>query len=132
MKKIKALFFVLSFLMTVAITLSACSFNYTRYNLIEINVGGLTLEHYYYNYIEFNYDNNTYKIENKTKLNNVVTKQTGNFFVDKDNKVLFTNDDIPSQNYIMYPNENAFFQDDKFHVEAYIEGYGYINMIYKK
>ena len=152
MKKLAKLFIALAFSIILAFGVTACgtgggadnvggSSGYTngsgyvgsstntsnskvvRYDLSSIKCSNLTVAHYDYNYIKFNYGNNTYYLENKSKQNGIVTKQSGTFSVTGD-AVTITNSDIPSQNYFLYPNETLTFSGSKFKIEAYIAEYG--------
>ena len=94
-----------------------------KYKLSSVKFANLTVGHYDYNYIEFNFGNNTYYLENKSKQNGIVTKQKGSFSIDGDS-VTITNSDIPTQNYFLAPNETLSFSGDDFKAEAYIAEYG--------
>ena len=113
------------------LTLYSCG-NSEKYELVDIEFANITVDHYEYNYIEFDHDKGTYKLENKTKGTEIVSKQTGRFIVDKNDNITFTNDDIPSQDYVLYDGEKAYFSGDKLHIEAYIDGYGYVSLTYEK
>ena len=86
-----------------------------------------------YNYIDFNFDDNTYTLKNKVKANGIVTKQTGAFIKDQFGGVTITNDATPSQNYFLYYNEDLLFSNDytNFYVSATISGTEIV-MIYTK
>lgn len=94
-----------------------------KYKLSSVKFSNLTVNHYDYNYIEFNFGKNTYYLENKSKQNGIVTKQKGSFSVNGKN-VTITNSDIPTQNYLLSPNETLSFSGDDFKVEAYVAEYG--------
>ena len=104
----------------------------TRYNLTDIDFANITVEHYDYSYIEFNFENNTYYLENKAKANGIVSRQSGNFIVDANNYVTITNNDIPTQNYLLYPGETLRFDGDNFYASAYISGYGNASLTFTK
>lgn len=118
-------------LMVVGVILLSCMFgcanSSTRYSLYEIDLMGITTEHYEYNYIEFNNETNTYKLENKAKGNGIITKTTGDFFVDKDGVVRITCNEIPNQNYFLAEGESLYFEGNYFYVV-----YGNYKMVYKK
>lgn len=120
-------------LMSVLFIFAAgCAENYERYNLSDINLGGVTVEHYEYSYIEFDFDKGIYRLENKTKSNGIVTKQSGSFTTGLNEHITVTNDDIPSQNYLLYIGEELYFKGSNFYVEAYIDGIGYCSLIFTK
>lgn len=130
MKKALSLILVFAFCM---ICLCACGGgSATRYNLTEVEFLGVTPDLYEYNYIEFNDANGTYVLENKVASNGVVTRQTGKFTVDANNNITFTNDQIPSMNYVLYAGEKATFNGNKLRVEATIEGFGDVYMVFTK
>ena len=103
-----------------------------KYNLVDIDFLNVTVSHYEYNYITFDFDNGTYVLKNKVKANGIVTEQTGKFTVDKDDNVTFTNDQVPTQDYVLYDGEDAYFDGDKLYIEAYIDGYGEVSMVFEK
>lgn len=113
-------------------SLAACA-NGDRYKLTSVFGLGVTIDAYEYNYIDFNFDNNTYTLENKAKSNGIVTKQTGTFKEDQFGGVTITNDAIPSQDYLLYYRETLLFSDDytKFYASATINGTEVI-LIYTK
>ena len=106
--------------------------NGVKYELIDMHFSNVTVDHYEYNYIEFDFDEGTYILKNKTKANGIVTKQTGEFTVDDDNYVTITNDDIPAQDFFLGDGEEVHFENDYLYIEANIDGYGYVYMIFKK
>ncbi|MBQ9118302.1 MAG: hypothetical protein IJY11_03770 [Clostridia bacterium] len=112
--------------------LVGCADNGIRYDLTEVDFSSVTVDHYEYNYIEFDFESNTYELENKAKGNGIITRQKGSFFVDDEDYVTITNDDIPSQDYLLYEGETLYFKGDNFHAEAYIPGYGNVYMIFSK
>lgn len=118
-------------LMVVGVILLSCMFgcanSSTRYSLYEIDFLGATMEHYEYHYIEFNNETNTYKFEQKAKVNGIITKITGDFFVDKDGVVRITCNEIPSQNYIFVEGESLYFEGNYFYIV-----YGNYKAVYKK
>ena len=92
MKKIVSLLLIL---VIATLCLASCS-NVTKYELIDIEFANISVSSYEYNYIEFNENNNTYKLENKAKQNGIVTKQTGTYSVDDKGNVSFTSDENPN------------------------------------
>ena len=132
-KKIKKYGIIAAIVVGVIILiLLVCGGNVDRYELVEINFSTLSVNHYEYNYIEFNHNKGTYKLENKTKSNGIICKQTGKFIIDNEGNVTFTNDDVPSQDYVLYPNESVYIKGNKLYVEAYISGYGNVSMVFEK
>ena len=120
----KLLVFLLSIMLILpTFSLAACA-NGDRYELTLVSGLSISTEAYEYNYIDFNFDNNTYTLKNKAKANGIVTKQTGSFKEDKFGGVTITNNEIPSQDYILYYNETLLFSDDysKFYASATISG----------
>jgi hypothetical protein len=107
--------------------------NGERYELSVIAGLGITTDMYEYNYIDFNFDNNTYILENKVRANGIISKQTGTFSEDSYGDVVISNEDIPSQDYILYYNEQLSFSNyhNKFYVSAMIDGIEVV-MIYTK
>ncbi len=83
-------------------------------------------------YIEFDFGNGTYKLKNKVKINEIVSIQKGDFWVDDDNHITITNDDIPSQNYLLCPGEEIYFEGNKLIIKGYVLGYGDISMTFQK
>ena len=132
MKKLLILLLTILLIFPV-FSLTACA-NGDRYKLTYVSGLGLSTEVYEYNYIDFNFDNNTYTIENKTKVNGIVTKQTGTFKENEFGGVTITNKEIPSQDYILYYNETLLFSDDhsKFYASATIGGTEVIMIFTKK
>ena len=132
MKKIIVTFLTAIMLITTMLLVTACV-NGDRYELTFISGLGISTDAYEYNYIDFNFDNNTYTLENKAKANGIVTKQTGTFKEDQFGGVTLTNDKIPSQDYILYYSETLLFSDDynKFYASAKINGVEII-MIFTK
>ena len=128
MKKIVSLLLIL---VISTLCLASCS-NVTKYELIDIEFANISVSSYEYNYIEFNENNNTYKLENKAKQNGIVTKQTGTYSVDDKGNVSLTNDDNPNMDYVLYNNEKTYFKGNAFYVEAYIPGYGNVSMTFSK
>ena len=128
----------LTFLLTILLTLSTFSLagcaNGDRYELTYFYGLGVSIDAYEYNYIDFNFDNNTYTLENKVKANGVVTKQTGSFTEDLFGGVTLTNNEVPSQDYILYFNELLLFSDDyeKFYASATISGVEVVMIFTKK
>ncbi|MBR2466604.1 MAG: hypothetical protein IKB38_06740 [Clostridia bacterium] len=126
---------IISFLLLVTIvtiSLASCSGSAERYELVDMDFPGVSVEAYEYNYIEFNEKDKTYTLENEAKQNNVVTKQTGSYTVDDDGYITFTNDDNPNAPYILYSNEKCYFQGDCFYAEANIPGIGKVSMTFSK
>ena len=133
MKKIISMLLAVILAFSVVLVLGSCGgSNGERYDLVDIDFSGITVEHYEYNYIEFDHDEGTYSLKNKTKLYDTVTRQTGRFIVDPDNKVTITNDLVPTQNYLLYSGEKAYFSGNKFYVSASIPGYGNVSMTFEK
>ena len=132
MQKFKSILLVVLLLFSNFVIMSACNSNVVRYDLVRFENFPISVDAYYYNYVEFDYSNNTYKLENKAKQNDIVTRQTGKFFIGTDGFVTITNDAIPSQNYMLYQGEKSYFEGDRFCTEVYISGYGYIKSIYEK
>ena len=126
--------FLLSLCMAIVsvFSLTACGTG-DRYELTYISGLGLSTDAYDYNYIDFNFENNTYILKNKAKANGIVTQQTGSFIVDQFGGVTITNDAIPSQDYILYYNETLLFSNDntKFYASATITGIEVV-LIYTK
>ena len=133
MKKIIITFFTVIMLITTTFSLSACA-NGDRYELTLISGLGISTDAYDYNYIDFNFDNHTYTLKNKSKANGIVTKQTGTFKEDLFGGVTITNDNIPTQDYILYYNETLLFSDDynKFYASAKINGIEVVMIFTKK
>ena len=130
----KFLIFLLPLIMIFStFCLSACSKS-DRYELTSLHGLGVSADFYEYNYIEFNFDDNTYVLENKVKTNNIITKQTGSFIKDAFGGVTITNNDIPSQNYFLYSNETLYFSEDNslFYASATISGTEIIMIFTKK
>ena len=132
MKKITSLVLIVTLLLSAICILSSCGKNVEKYELVDIDFSTVSVDHYEYNYIEFNFDKGTYKLENKAKTTSIVSTQTGRFLVDNQKNVTITNDSIPSQNYVLYSGEKAYFKGNKLHVEAYIQGFGKVYMIFEK
>ena len=133
MKKIMTNFLMTIMLFVTMFSLSACA-NVDRYELTQITGLGVSVKAYDYNYVEFNFDNKTYTLKNKVKANGIVTKQTGNFVEDGFGGVTISNNEIPSQDYILYNNETLLFSDDysKFYAYANISGREVIMIFTKK
>lgn len=123
--------YLLSLVLVVSF-LVGCASNAVRYNLSAVNFANVTVDYYEYNYIDFDFENHTYKLENKAKQVGLVVTQKGTFTVDENNFVTITNDDIPTLNYLLYTGETLYFDGDVFHVEAYIPGYGQCSMAFSK
>lgn len=132
MKKITTAFFVALMTFFLSLSFVACSGNVVRYDLVDVDFANVTVSHYDYNYIEFDFDSGTYELENKVKVNGIVSKQKGRFLVDADNYVTITNDDIPTQNYVLCPGEVIRFEDDKLIIEGSLSGYGKVSMTFSK
>ena len=132
MRKIKSVLLVLLLLVSNFMIMSACNSNVVRYNLVTFENLPVSVDAFYYNYIEFDFTNNTYKLENKTKQNDIITRQTGKFFIGTDGYVIITNDMIPSQNYFLSQGEKSYFEGERFYTKAYVYGYGTIKSIYEK
>ena len=132
MKKAATSFFVALMAIFVSLSFAACKRNVVRYDLVDLELANVTVSHYEYNYIEFNFENGTYELENKVKMNGIVTRQKGHFLVDADNYVTITNDDIPTQNYLLCPNEEIYLKDDELVVTGSIVGYGEVSMTFRK
>ena len=133
MKKIIVFFLSAILLITTMSSLTACA-NGDRYKLTSISGLGISTDVYEYNYIDFNFNNNTYTLKNKVKTNGIVSKQTGKFIVDQFGDVTLTNNEIPSQDYILYYNETLLFSDDynNFYASAKINGVDVIMVFTKK
>lgn len=110
----------------------ASKLNGDRYDLVSVDFPGVSIGSYVYNYIIFNFDKGTYRLENKAAANNIVMSQTGKFTVSSSGKVSFTNDSNPSNNFILYAGENAYFLGGRLYVEASVPGYGSISMVFEK
>ena len=123
MKKLLKSFLMAIMVAVTMFSVTACA-NGDRYELTLVSGLGVSTDAYEYNYIDFNFDNNTYTLKNRVKANGIVTKQTGTFKVDAFGGVTMTNDNIPSQDYILYYNETLLFSDDytKFYASAKING----------
>lgn len=132
MKRLATAFCIALMTILVLLSFTACNSNVVRYDLVDLEFGSVTVNHYEYNYIEFNRDNGTYKLENKMKANRIVTKQTGRFLVDAENYVTITNDDIPTQNYLLCPNEVIRLDDDELTIEGSVIGIGEVSMTFRK
>ncbi len=104
----------------------------TKYSLSEVDFANITVEHYEYSYIRFDFESGKYILKNKVKQNGIVTKQTGTFTVDEDNYVTITNDAIPTIDYFLYEGETLYFEGDSFYAEAYIPSYGNVSMVFTK
>lgn len=115
-----------------ALSFTACNRNVVRYNLVDIDFGNVTVSYYDYNYIEFDFKNSTYELKNKVKTNGIVSTQKGKFLVDAVNYITITNDDVPTLNYLLCPNEVIRFEDDKLIIEGSLSGIGEISMTFKK
>lgn len=142
-KKLLTLFLALVMLASSLFLISSCGSkddddnedekeNKVRYDLTDVNFSNITVEHFEYNYVIFDYDKNTYKLENKVKANGIVSKQTGSFTVGSNYRLEITNDDVSAMNYFLYEGETATLKDGTLHIEAYIPGYGNVSMTYKK
>lgn len=131
MKRLAIAFILVLMAIFVSVSMAACKKNTVRYNLVDMRLANITVSHYEYNYIEFNNDDSTYELKNKTKSNGIVTTQKGHFLVDVDNYVTITNDDIPSQNYLLCQNETIQFINDTLTIEGRIAG-SRVYMIFKK
>ena len=118
-------------LLMCALLLTACGSDVEKYELVEIQFSTVSVEDYNYNYIEFDRERGTYKLENRVKSNHVVSRQSGDFFVDAENNVAFTNKENPAQNYILYQGEIARFIGNKLRVDATIPGYGDVYMVFE-
>ncbi len=129
MKKIAFLLFVL---VLPLLSMLSCGTKVERFELKEVDFLTITVDHYEYNYIELNHTDGTYKLENKVKQNGIVSKQTGKFLIDKNNNIIFTNDAVPEQDYLLYSGEKCYLKDNKIYVDANILGYGDIHMIFEK
>lgn len=133
MKKITTTLLMLIMVITTMFSVAACSKG-DRYELTLISGLGVSTDAFDYNYIDFNFDDNTYILKNKAKANGIVTKQTGSFNEDMFGGVTITNNEIPSQDYILYYNETLLFSDDysKFYASAKINGVEVIMIFSKK
>ncbi|MBR1983728.1 MAG: hypothetical protein IKA12_03475 [Clostridia bacterium] len=136
MKKLIVNFLTVMMLITTMCSVTACTAcaNGDRYELTLISGLGISTDAYDYNYIDFNFSNNTYTLKNKAKANGIVSKQTGTFIEDRFGGVTLTNDEIPSQDYILYYNETLLFSDDysKFYASAKINGVEILMIFTKK
>lgn len=132
MKKTITAFFVALTAIFVSLAFTACKSNAVRYDLVDVEFANLTVNHYDYNYIEFDFGNGIYELKNKVKMNGIVTRQKGHFWVDADNYVTITNDDIPAQNYLLCPNEVIYLKDEELVVSGSIAGYGEVSMTFRK
>ena len=129
----KFLAFLLSILLILSTTsLIACA-NGDRYELTSVFGLGVSTDAYEYNYIDFDFDDNTYVLKNKAKANGIVTTQTGTFIENQFGGVIITNEKIPSNDYLLYYNETLLFSDNHniFYVSATINGKK-VSMIYTK
>lgn len=133
MKKILITLLVALMLIVVVCSFLGCS-NGDRYELTYIYGLGISTEVYEYNYIDFNFDNNTYVLKNKVKANGIVSHQTGKFYEDQFGGVTITNNEVPSQNYVLYYRETLLFSDDynKFYASATIDGTEVVMIFTKK
>ena len=104
-----------------------------KYELFSVSGLGVSTAHYEYNYIKFDFEDNTYELKNKAKMYNIEIEQTGSFTFVYDTEIVITNNEIPSQNYFLYGNEKLYFSNDYqyFYAEAYIYG-EFVKMVYKK
>ena len=134
MKKIAKSILALVVGLTSLFALCACEDEEkgTKYSLSDVNFANISVEHYEYNYIRFDFESGKYILKNKAKQNGIVTKQTGTFTVDENNFVTITNDQIATIDYILYEGETLYFDGDSFHAEAYIPSYGNVSMTYTK
>ena len=132
MKKISAFFLSLFMLIASFCLFTGCA-NGDRYELTYISGLGISPEAYEYNYIDFDFEDNTYTLENKAKVNGIVCKQTGSFTEDEFGNVTITNNEISYMNYFLYYNETLSFSEDytEFYVSANVEGVEVV-MIYTK
>ena len=71
-------------------------------------------------------------MENKVKVNGIVSKQKGHFLIDVDNHVALTNDDVPTQNYLLCPNEVIRLEGDELTIEGNLLGVGEVSMTFRK
>ena len=122
--------------LTLTIGLCFCSCDKQtgeRYDLVSIHFSNVTLEMYEYNYILFDFHKNTYFIEIKTKVLNLTASQKGTFSISNQN-VKFTNDDIPTKNFLTFKEENALFSQDKelFAIYGSNSTYGEYRFVYQK
>lgn len=132
MKRLTTAFCIALMAILALLSFIACNSNVVRYELVDLEFGSVTVSHYEYNYIEFNYDNGTYELENKVKANGIVSKQKGHFLIDVDNYVTLTNDDVPTQNYLLCPNEEICLEGDKLTIKGSILGFGKVSMTFRK
>lgn len=103
-----------------------------RYDLIDIDFAGVKVSDYEYNYIEFNVEDFTYYIENKTSATDILVKQTGTFAIDSRGNLTVTNDNNSAMNYLLYAGETAVFVDDKLYLSANIPGFGEASLTYQE
>ena len=133
MKRIISLLISVLLLISFATLFTSCDSEETydeTYNLVAINFANITVDQYEYNYIKFNTEKGIYKVQNK--VNGIVTRQTGDYYVNDNNYVTFTNDNIPSQDYVLYDGESAYFRGNRLYVTATIPGYGNVSMTFEK
>ncbi len=132
MKKITTTILTLIMCITTLFSVMACA-NGSRYELTYVSGLGVSTEFYEYNYIDFNFKNNTYSLKNKDKTYNITTTQTGTFMKDKFGVVKITNNEIPANNYFLYYNESIVFSDgdNTLSISAKIEGVNVL-MVYTK
>ena len=63
MKKPTTAFCIALMAILALLSFTACNSNVVRYELVDLEFGSVTVSHYEYNYIEFNYGNGTYELE---------------------------------------------------------------------
>ena len=130
MKKITSLLLAMILIISLVSMLSSCSIGVDNYELCDIDLSAIGLnvsvDTYEFNYISFNNLTGTYTVKNQVKYSETITEQSGDFWVDDDGIVHF------SHGYILYSGETAYFSGDKLYVEADVEGYGMIYMVFEK
>lgn len=102
----------------------------TKYNLISVTgLVGVSVNTYNYNYIELKEDG-TYYLENKVKMNGIITKQSGKYLIQSDGKMIISDSDN-GNDFLLGIGESITCINGQITVS--LTGYGYdnITMIYK-
>lgn len=102
----------------------------TKYNLISVTgLIGVSVNTYDYNYIELKEDG-TYYLENKVKMNGIITKQSGKYLIQSDGKMIISDSDN-GNDFLLGIGESITCINGQ--ITVYLTGYGYdnITMIYK-
>ena len=102
----------------------------TKYNLIAVKgLTGVSVNTYEYNYIELKEDG-TYYLENKVKMNGIITKQSGKYLIQSDGKMIISDSDN-GNDFLLGIGESITCINGQ--ITVYLTGYGYdnITVIYK-